>query len=668
MFNHKLSIIIASTIMINPMLALADEIAKEPTIATHICTRYLTSRFETESAISPKKEPVVPEGFLAKLKKNLDPELQSISPREAQEIAFAIVSQNSTFDTSIVDSSCLDKLEIIGGAENTKNDIFGKLFDDSISTVIGRAYAALTICHPITNATTLRNRQNTVNYLNGHHQDCLNPINSTLKNIARLEEKSLATWTSKNLIKQDKLNKLYFNSWINIGGLANTNTLCLELFSQKNLYLALGTLDAATTPAAIFCVIHELSKEKNVSYATTVKTISQSILKGLQNPDIPLQHKAFVIGYFGAIEGMLLFGVYTAYLTLQAYAEMNNHLQTGLIATASHIKELKKLSSVIHRNKELLKYLPSLQPLADFNNPRKRSTKLNKLLGMLDTGTFKGKASFFSISGRVLAAYELIKQVKDELAPVFTAAGELDMYVALAKLYKSRDGKEARYCMAEFVKNSSTPIINAHNFWNPFIDPDKVVVNDALFNAASPNSILTGSNTAGKSTIIKALMVNALMAQTFGIAPSESLAITPFTSLNCFMNISDDIGTGASLFDAEVTRAKKLLDFVQSLKKDQFSFVIIDEIFTGTSPAEGEQAALRFAKKIAQYPNSTNIIATHYPKMTALETETNGAYCNFHVEVLRNDDGSLHRTFKLKNGSSFFNVAFDILEERGLFI
>src|SRR5205085_7460886 len=184
-------------------------------------------------------------------------------------------------------------------------------------------------------------------------------------------------------------------------------------------------------------------------------------------------------------------------------------------------------------------------------------------LGMLDTKTFAGKPSFLSIIGRVLAAYELMKQVKDELAPVYAAAGELDMYVALAKLYNSHEDKQARYCMVNFVENSATPIIDAHNFWNPFINPDTVVTNDATFNASCPNSILTGPNTGGKSTVIKGIMFNVLMAQIFGIAPSESLTITPFTKLNCFMNISDDIGIGASLFKSEVTRAKKLLEIVQ---------------------------------------------------------------------------------------------------------
>ncbi|HSC24932.1 MAG TPA: hypothetical protein VLB80_01785 [Candidatus Babeliales bacterium] len=242
------------------------------------------------------------------------------------------------------------------------------------------------------------------------------------------------------------------------------------------------------------------------------------------------------------------------------------------------------------------------------------------------------------------------------------------MYVALAKLYNDRQDKQAQYCMVNFIENSTTPIIDAHNFWNPFVNPDTVITNNIAFDGSCPNSILTGPNTGGKSTIIKAIMLNILMAQTFGIAPSESLTLTPFAKLNCFMNISDDIATGASLFKSEVMRAKKLLELVQSLGKNEFSFVIIDEVFTGTSPQEGEIAALRFAEHLGVYKNNISIIATHYPKMVDLQTTTNGTFHNHHVEILRNEDNSLNRTFKLKNGPSFFNVAFDILEEEGLFI
>jgi DNA mismatch repair protein MutS len=449
---------------------------------------------------------------------------------------------------------------------------------------------------------------------------------------------------------------------------ANTYTLPLETLAKKYPLLLSGTLNLLITPASIAYMIHNIAQNNKDSYWQTTKMVTNFIIEAVENPQIPAAFKIGAGAYLGIVEGVTLFGAYTSYINLKAYAELHNHLQDILIATANHVKELKKLSSLISKNKELLHHLPSLQPLADFNNASQHSAKLNKIIDMLDTNTFQGEASFWSVTGRVLAAYELIKQVKDELAPILVAAGELDMYVALANLYNSREDKAVRYCMVNFVENSATPIINAHNFWNPFINPDTVITNNITFDSSCPNSILTGPNTGGKSTVIKAIMLNVLMAQTFGIAPSENLTITPFTKLNCFMNIADDIATGASLFKSEVMRAKKLLELVQSLKRDEFSFVIIDEIFTGTSPQEGETAAIRFAKHMGTYANNISIIATHYPKMVDLETETNGTFHNHHLEILRNEDGSLNRTFKLKNGPTFFNVAFDILEEEGLFV
>ncbi len=373
----------------------------------------------------------------------------------------------------------------------------------------------------------------------------------------------------------------------------NTNTPALEITNRtwSILQCLFGTL---YIPTIAIYTLHDVAQENNISFWQLGKSIADSLT--------PAQKASIVVPI--ALQGAMAYGIA---MTLKSSQEMYSHLQDLLIATSSHINELKALSTLINKNNQLLANLPSLQPLADFNDATKHSVKLNKLLGMLDTNTFDGEASFFSITGRVLAAYELMKQVKDELAPAFAAAGELDMYVALAKLYHSRENK-AHYCIVNFVENGTTPIIDAHNFWNPFINPKTVVINDTILNATQPNSILTGPNTGGKSTVIKGIMINVLMAQTFGIAPSESLTITPFAKLNCFMNISDDIAMGASLFKSEVMRAKKLLEMVQSLQENEFSFVIIDEVFTGTSPVEGEMAALRFAKHLGTYTNNTSII------------------------------------------------------------
>jgi DNA mismatch repair ATPase MutS len=659
MFKRTLALYTACAILLNPIFVIAtDEVAKEISLPKYICSQYLTSTFGAETSVVP---PANNENltFFEKFNQQFDTKRQTLTPREAQEIAFTLTASSKDFSTDIIDSSCIEKLNLVSGGENSEQHILHNLFKE-INTTFGIAHAALSLCHPTTDISILQNKQQAILLLNTDIE-LTEKIDSILKSIQKHETKSLLAWSSKAPVNEDILKFFYFGKnfdYNNILKTLNTYTLPLE-FTNKTFQIGMLALGIAYMPTFIALNFRDIAKQLGMSPRELYEYVKANIT--------PEQKAATAMAtiFTAGIQGFM---AYNSYKSLQATGETINHLQDLCIATASHIDELKKLSSLINTNKELLTYLPSLQPLADLNNPAKHSAKLKKFLGMLETNTFKGEPSFWSVSGRVLAAYELMKQVKDELAPAFAAAGELDMYVALAKLYNDHENKNARYCMVDFVENSTTPIIKAHNFWNPFIDADKVVVKDVTFDLSCPNSILTGANTGGKSTVIKAIMLDILMAQTFGIAPATSLSITPFSKLNCFMNISDDIATGASLFKSEVMRAKKLLDLVQSLKKDEFSFVIIDEVFTGTSPQEGEQAAVRFAKHMGTYGNNISIIATHYPKMADLETDTNGNYRNLHVEILRNEDGSLNRTFKLKNGPTFENVAFDILQEEELFI
>lgn len=649
--------VIAFVSLLNIGYTLTNEATQAVLLTNHVANQYVNGIFKKPEP-APAEEKQEPTGFLEKYVKSsvgdTDPKTAILTPRETQEVAFDIAATNK-FETSIIDSSFVDKLEMVNGGESSSNHLFAIIFKDYINTTIGKAYAALTFCHPISDVATLNNRAQSIAHFN-KNKKLANVLNDALQQITPVEEQSLLFWHSKPIANPELLKQVYFGQMLS--GL-NTNTIALEGMGRSFSMLQ-GTLTVSLIPAEVAYVTYLLSQQYNKSF-TDMATLVFSEIK--QNTTTSQQ-----IGGVAGLSAVQAFIAYPFYCQFKATKAIYAHIQNIMIATATHVNALKKISSIISKDKQLLQYLPSLQPLADFNNPTKHSSKLNKLLGMLDTNTFKGEASFWSITGRVLAAHELMKQVKDELAPVFAAAGELDMYVALAKLYSAREGKEARYCMVNFVENSTTPIIEAQNFWNPFINPDIVVVNDTKFDATQPNSILTGPNTGGKSTVIKGIMINALMAQTFGIAPSSSLIITPLSKLNCFMNISDDIAMGASLFKSEVMRAKKLLDMVQALQPNEFSFVIIDEVFTGTSPVEGEMAALQFTKRLGTYPNNTSIIATHYPKMVDLEVETNGTYRNNHVEILRNEDNSLNRTFKLKSGPSFFNVAFDILEEEGLFV
>ena len=91
----------------------------------------------------------------------------------------------------------------------------------------------------------------------------------------------------------------------------------------------------------------------------------------------------------------------------------------------------------------------------------------------------------------------------------------------------------------------------------------------------------------------------------------------------------------------------------------------MDEVFSRTSPKEGEDAAYKFAQQLGTYANSMCSIATHFPKLTDLEQESQ--YKNYQVTVSKNPDGSWNRPFKLETGKSTINIAMDLLEEEGIF-
>ncbi len=376
------------------------------------------------------------------------------------------------------------------------------------------------------------------------------------------------------------------------------------------------------------------------------------------------------IAFNWVIPGLLTawygYSAYKAVQDAQLKQAIINHLQTRMIAVASYINALKTLTAIINTD-PVLSELIDVSALNNlFTEQSSLSADAKKLLEILDHNTFTGDASVFSLSGRVLAAHRLMQKVNEELVPACAAAGQLDAYLSTAKLYSKHQNTPAQFCMPEFIDKSLDASLTAEEFWNLFIDAYTVVVNSILIGEKNPNNIiLTGPNTGGKSTVIKGLLINILLAQTLGIAPAKSLIFTLFANLNCYLNITDDLTAGTSLFKAEVLRAKALINSVRALTEGEFSFTIIDEVFSGTSPKEGEEAALLFAQELGAMNNSLCTIATHFPRLT--DELSDEHYKNYKVTVYKDAEGKWVRPYKLEEGKSLLNIAMDLLREEGIF-
>jgi hypothetical protein len=341
-----------------------------------------------------------------------------------------------------------------------------------------------------------------------------------------------------------------------------------------------------------------------------------------------------------------------------------NYMQTRLCDVASIVEASKQLQRIASENASMASGVFSIGNLEMLLHGSSRSQGFAQLIDLLQTNTFKGSASFFSLSGRVLAAYRLMNEEKDNFAPALATLGEIDACLSMAKLYKKMRNERAHVSFATFAKTAK-PYIKLTDFWNPFINPDVVVTNSLELGDGTDVSkiILTGSNTGGKSTILKAILINMLTIHTFGFGFASECVVSPLAFIGSYLRVNDDVAAGESKFKAEVMRAKMLCETMEALPKDQFGFVVIDELFTGTGSEKAAVAASKVAQKLATLDNNVYILATHFPQLTELAKNNQGIIKNYKVDVYKDQAGNLVRPFKLELGVSTSNIANDILNE-----
>ncbi len=615
---------------------------------------------------APQQEDPLNQKFTFFSPEFFDPKLQVLSERDCCESAFSIGNKNSLSieQSPVVDPTFIKKMEVVIGDENKQSSLLLNHFDKHLHTAFGVKTTIQTLSNPICDIKKLHNRQTIIKELI-ENETLLDELDQALEQMGILEKQLISFWSKTPPINKNVFQMLYFN----LPGLKHLNKSSLALeasWAQNHLLPALFCSLPVTIPAFL---IRTIMKSEDVGLTEAIKLFGQGTVEAVKATPETLKYVASNItakqtffGVYGTF--MIGFAGTTMYKMLSTQNSATKHIQQILIDAATYITTAQEINEIINTNKAII-VIQELAELVTFGRTTETSNKLDNLIANLNTNTFKGKPSFFSYSGRTLATYTKMQEIKDELIPLFEAIGTLDMYVAVAKLYKEHQNKKNGFCFAEFV-NNETPILEADGFWNPFINSDVVVANDAHLGGKIPNVILTGPNECGKSTILKGLTFNVLLAQTFGIAPAKALRLTLFAKINCYLNITDDTSAGKSLFRAQVELSKKLIDELKNMTLDQFIFTIMDELFTGTSAHEGEEAAYIYAKKLKDFNNSITIIATHFDKLKDLEKTTKGRYINLQVEAIREEDNTITRTFKMKSGFSTMNIAFDILAEAGV--
>lgn len=155
----------------------------------------------------------------------------------------------------------------------------------------------------------------------------------------------------------------------------------------------------------------------------------------------------------------------------------------------------------------------------------------------------------------------------------------------------------------------------------------------------SRHLVITGPNASGKTTTLKTSLINVLVSQQFGCGCYSSATIQPYTYIHCYLNIPDTIGRD-SLLQAEARRCKEIIDSVSREEKTKTHFCVFDELYSGTNPEEAIVSAYVVMEYLANKPNVTTVLTTHYVDLCKrLEKHKNIKNYRMKVEFTKSSTG-----------------------------
>ncbi|KNY29423.1 endonuclease MutS2 [Pseudobacteroides cellulosolvens] len=191
---------------------------------------------------------------------------------------------------------------------------------------------------------------------------------------------------------------------------------------------------------------------------------------------------------------------------------------------------------------------------------------------------------------------------------------------------------------------------------HPLLKADTIVPLDFHIGGNYKGVIITGPNTGGKTVALKTIGLLSVMAQCGLHVPAEGGCFTMNNYVLC------DIGDGQSITENLSTFSSHMTNIIQILKlaNDQ-SLVLLDELGSGTDPAEGMGLAIAILEELAG-KNCLFVATTHYPEIKDFAKSTPGLV-NARMAF---DLQSLLPLYKLEIGEAGESCALYIARRLGL--
>lgn len=168
--------------------------------------------------------------------------------------------------------------------------------------------------------------------------------------------------------------------------------------------------------------------------------------------------------------------------------------------------------------------------------------------------------------------------------------------------------------------------------------------------------VITGPNTGGKTVAIKTVMLNCMMAQCGLHVTCKSADICMNNAYFCDIGDGQNPAENLSTFSSHITN---VLEILREINDE--SFVIMDELGSGTDPAEGMGIAVAILEELKK-SGALFLVTTHYPEVKEYARSTP----RIQNARMLFDKKTLQPTYQMVIGEAGESCAFEIAGRLGM--
>ncbi len=224
----------------------------------------------------------------------------------------------------------------------------------------------------------------------------------------------------------------------------------------------------------------------------------------------------------------------------------------------------------------------------------------------------------------------------------------LDFIFAKAKL--SLDMKAVP---ADINTNRIIRIVNGRH---PLIKKEECVPLNFTLGEEINGIVITGPNTGGKTVALKTVGLMQLMAQSGLHIPCEYARFGMRNAVLCDIGDGQSITENLSTFSSHISNIISIISYI-----NEDSLVLLDELGSGTDPAEGMGIAVAILEELGR-KKCLFVATTHYPEIKEYANKTAGLV----NAKMAFDKESLKPLYRLEIGEAGESCALYIAKRLGL--